>query len=179
MVFAGSGGQGILTVGTLLSEIACSKGYQATWLPQYGSAMRGGTANCTVKFDEEIVYNPSQEEPDILLAMNFPSLKRFGPIVKNGGTIVVNSDVITEEELETVREDIKLVRVPATKIAQELNHAMGANVVMAGAISNLSGEISMEEGINGMNEMFRRRGRERFEEANTKAFETGYKYVEE
>ena len=62
IVFAGAGGQGVLTSGLLISQIAVFKGHHATWIPQYGSAMRGGTANCTVKFGEEYVYNPSQEE---------------------------------------------------------------------------------------------------------------------
>lgn len=177
MVFAGAGGQGVLTVGTLISEIACFKGYQATWLPQYGSAMRGGTANCTVKFDKDFVFNPSQEEPDMLLAMNVPSLKRFAPIVKEGGTILVNSDAITDEDLKEVRDDIRIVKVPCMSMARELNHPRGANVIMAGAISHLSGEISMDEGVDGMNDMFRKRGKEKFEEANTKAFRAGYEAV--
>ena len=77
IVFAGFGGQGVLTAGLIISHIAIEKGLNATWIPSYGSAMRGGTANCTVKFGDDIIYNPSQEEPDILLAMNTPSFIKF------------------------------------------------------------------------------------------------------
>ena len=69
IVFAGSGGQGVLTAGLIISDIAATEGINVTWVPSYGSAMRGGTANCTVKYCENTIYNPSQEQPDLLLAM--------------------------------------------------------------------------------------------------------------
>ena len=80
IVFAGSGGQGVLTAGLIISDIAAKEGLNVTWVPSYGSAMRGGTANCTVKYCENTIYNPSQEEPDVLLAMNNPSFKKFLPL---------------------------------------------------------------------------------------------------
>ena len=92
IVFAGFGGQGVLTSGLIVSHIAVDKGMNATWIPSYGSAMRGGTANCTVKFGMETIYNPAQEEPDILLAMNTPSFNKFFEIIKPGGIAIVNSD---------------------------------------------------------------------------------------
>lgn len=71
IIFAGSGGQGVLTSGLIISDIAASEGIHVTWVPSYGSAMRGGTANCTVKYSNDgYIYNPSPETPDLLLAMN-------------------------------------------------------------------------------------------------------------
>ncbi len=174
-IFAGFGGQGVLTVGLLISQMATFKDYHATWIPQYGSAMRGGTANCTVKFGEEYIYNPSQEEPDILLAMNNPSLVKFLPLVKSGGTIVVNSDLV-DSKLNT-RKDINLVEVPCMTLAKEIDHPRGANVIMAGAIVKLSGDFTEKEAIDGMNDMFRKKGKEKFQELNTKALSTGYNYI--
>ena len=112
IVFAGFGGQGVLTAGLLMSQMALFKGYKATWMPQYGSAMRGGTANCTVKFGEGRIYNPSLDQPDIVLAMNVSAFKQFIPLVKAGGTIVINSDMV-DASLNT-REDIKIIEVPST-----------------------------------------------------------------
>ena len=89
IVFAGSGGQGVLTAGLIISDIAAKEGLNVTWVPSYGSAMRGGTANCTVKYCENTIYNPSQEEPDVLLAMNNPSFKKFLPLVTPGGIVVI------------------------------------------------------------------------------------------
>ena len=84
IIFAGSGGQGVLTSGLIISDIAASEGIHVTWVPSYGSAMRGGTANCTVKYSNDgYIYNPSPEVPDLLLAMNEPSLIKFLPTVAN------------------------------------------------------------------------------------------------
>lgn len=175
IVFAGAGGQGVLTSGLIMSEILVSKGYNATWMPQYGSAMRGGDADCTVKFSEGMVYNPSQEEPEIVLAMNTTSFNKFLPMVKAGGTVVLNTDMV-DPELNT-RDDIKIVEVPCMKMAEELRHPLGANIIMTGVIAKLLGSLTEEEAVGGMNDMFRRDGKERFEESNTAAFKLGYNFI--
>ncbi len=175
IVFAGYGGQGVLTVGLLISQMAVFKGYHATWIPQYGSAMRGGTANCTIKFGKEYIYNPSQEEPDILLAMNKPSLVKFLPLVKSGGIVVINSDIV-DSKLNN-RDDIKLVEVPCITMANEINHLLGANIIMTGAIVKLSGDFTEQEAIDGMNDMFRKKGKDKYEEINVKALKIGYEYI--
>lgn len=175
IVFAGSGGQGVLTVGLIISQIAVYKGMNATWIPQYGSAMRGGTANCTVKFGKEYIYNPSQEEPDILLAMNILSLNKFLPMVKKGGTVIFNEDMI--ELPENIREDVKYIGVPCVSIARDINHPMGANIVMAGVIIKQSGYFTEEEGLDGMLDMFKKKGKEMFSDLNSKAFNLGYEFM--
>ncbi len=175
IVFAGAGGQGVLTSGLLISQIAVFKGYHATWIPQYGSAMRGGTANCTVKFGKEYIYNPSQEEPDVLLAMNTPSFEKFLSLVKPGGTIIINSDMV-DSEINT-RDDIKIVEVPCLTMAEGINHPKGANIIMAGVIVKITKYFTEEEALNGMNDMFRKKGKEKFEKFNTEAFKLGYNFI--
>lgn len=175
VVFAGLGGQGVLTCGLVVSQIAVAKGYNATWIPQYGAAMRGGTANCTVKFGEGMVYNPAQEEPNILLAMNNPSFNKFVGIVAPGGTVIVDSSLVTCAT--NVRDDITIIEIPSTEMALKIGHPKGANIIMAGAIAKVSGDFTEAEGISGMNEMFRKKGKNKFEEINTKAFQLGYNYL--
>jgi len=175
IIFAGAGGQGVLTSGLLISQIAVFKGYHATWIPQYGSAMRGGTANCTVKFGEEFIYNPSQEEPDILLAMNTASFNKFISSVKPNGTVIVNSDMVEVED--DVRKDINIIKVPCLTIAKNINHEKGANIVMAGVIVKISGDFTEEEGLSGMNDMFKKKGKEKYEAINTMAFKEGFNFI--
>ena len=175
IVFAGFGGQGVLTAGLLMSQMAIYKGYQATWIPQYGSAMRGGTANCTVKFGEGRIYNPSQEEPDILLAMNVPSFRKFLPMVRPGGTIIVNSDMV-DPSLNT-REDVRIVAVPCSTMAKEMEHPLGANIIMAGVIVKESGAFTEAEALEGMNDMFRKKGKERYQALNSAALKAGYHFA--
>lgn len=173
LVFAGFGGQGVLTAGLIISQIALYKGYNATWMPAYGAAMRGGTANCTVKYGEGPVYNPGQQTPDLLLAMNTPSLKKFAGIVKPGGIILVNADMV-EEELQKVRDDVKVVPVHCNTLADKVSNPKGANIVMIGAIAKLLGDFDHETGVAGMNDMFNKKGKNKYEAQNVAAFEAGY-----
>ena len=146
-----------------------------TWVPSYGSAMRGGTANCTVKYcAENYIYNPSQEQPDLLLAMNEPSLHMFLPIVAPGGTVLVGDTVTIPDG---ARQDVNYVHVNCTEIATSLGNPKGANVVMTGAIVKLMGDFTKDAAIAAMNHMFEKKGKSKFNESNAKAFDAGYNAV--
>ncbi len=175
IVFAGSGGQGVLTSGLVISQIAVYKGLNATWMPSYGAAMRGGTANCTVKYGEGMIYNPAQEKPDVLLAMNNPSFLKFIKIVAPGGIVVIDKDMVTCDT--AVRDDVKVISVPSAAMSMEIGHRQGANIIMAGVIAKATGDFTEEEGIKGMNDMFRKKGKEKYEEINAKAFKLGYNFI--
>lgn len=110
IVFAGSGGQGVLTAGLIISDIAATEGINVTWVPSYGSAMRGGTANCTVKYCENTIYNPSQEQPDLLLAMNSPSFHKFLPLVAPGGVVVIGDLVEVFLSAHIMQHGVGLLR---------------------------------------------------------------------
>ena len=173
ILLGGLGGQGVLTAGVLLAEMAMYQGYQATWSPEYGSAMRGGTANCTVKYNKGRIYNPTKEAPDLLLAMNDVAFKTYAPLLKEGGIMVVNSDMV---EVDDVRPDIHVVKVPCMSLAEEIGHPLGANIIMCGVIMKLLGEFEENAAAEGMNAMFRAKGKEKFEAKNTEAFHLGYHY---
>ena len=174
IVFAGSGGQGVLTCGLIFSDIAASKGLHVTWTPSYGSAMRGGTANCTVKYGEDDIYNPSQEEPHLLLAMNEPSFVKFLPMVAPGGTVVVSDAYAVPEN---ARGDVKIVVVPCFELAAQLNNPKGANIIMTGAITKLMGEFTAQEAVDAMNRMFEKKGKGKFAESNSAAFTAGFNAI--
>ena len=175
LVFAGFGGQGVLTAGLIVSQIALYKGVNATWMPAYGAAQRGVTANCTVKYGNEKIYNVGQQKPDLVLAMNTPSFNKFVGMVKPGGTILVNADMMTGDT--NVRDDINVVLVHCNQLADEVKNPKGANIVMIGAITKLLGDFTHDEGRDGMNDMFRKKGKSKFEALNTAAFEAGYNAV--
>lgn len=175
LVFAGFGGQGVLTAGLIISQIALHKGFNATWLPSYGAAMRGGTANCTVHYHDQMIYNPGQEQTDLLLAMNTPSFLKFAPIVQKGGYILYNADMVGTPP--TVDGSIHIVGVHCNQIASDMKNLKGANIVMLGTIVKLLEDFTLEEGLSGMNDMFRKKGKDRFESANTAAFVAGYQAV--
>ncbi len=116
-LFAGFGGQGVLLMGYVLSHGAMHKGLNVTYFPAYGAEMRGGTANCTVTLSEEKIASPVASNPDILVAMNFPSLEKFEPTVVKQGLVVLNSSLIEESPSRT---DIELLLVPTVELAREV-----------------------------------------------------------
>lgn len=162
--------QGVLTCGLIIADIAATQGIKVTRVPPYGSAMRSGTANCTVNF----ICNPAQEQPNFLLPMNGPSFDKFLPMVAHGKTVLVGDTV---EIPENARKDVSYVRVNAMAISTELSNHKGANIVMPGAIVNLMGDFSRKGATTAMNYMFEKKGKGCFNEANAKAFDAGYTAV--
>ena len=142
LFFAGSGGQGVLTMGQMLTYAAMYADMNATWLPSYGPEMRGGTANCTVVIDtEKPVSCPLIYEADDVVVMNLPSLIKSESLVKPGGNLFVNSSLI---EQKATRDDINVYYVPANDIAMKLGNARTANTVMLGALVSVAPVVPVE-----------------------------------
>ena len=109
IMVAGFGGQGVMAIGKTLAEAGMKEGKAVSWLPSYGPEMRGGTANCCVVISEDEIICPIVLEPTELIAMNLPSLLKFEPTVVKGGTIFVNSSIISEK---VSRDDVRAIYVP-------------------------------------------------------------------
>jgi 2-oxoglutarate ferredoxin oxidoreductase subunit gamma len=139
MIFAGFGGQGIMTMGTILATAGMREGRNVTWLPSYGAEQRGGTANCTVVVSDEMIASPLADRPGIVVAMNPPSLLKFGPRAIPGGMVFVNSSLVPQR---TGREDVREVRVPANELAEKIGTTKVANMVMLGALIGVSGVVT-------------------------------------
>lgn len=130
VLMAGFGGQGMLLAGKVLAHAAMGEGLEVSWLPSYGPEMRGGTANVVVCISEEPIGSPLITSPQSLLVMNRPSLDKFGPRVKPGGVIVVNTSLV---DADPERPDCSVVRVDARTMAKEAGTERAANFVMLGA----------------------------------------------
>ena len=142
LFFAGSGGQGVLTMGQMLTYAAMYADMNTTWLPSYGPEMRGGTANCTVVIDtDKPVSCPLIYEADDVVVMNLPSLTKFESLVKPGGNLFINSSLI---EQKSTRDDINVFYVPCNDIALKLGNARTANMVMLGALVEVSKVVPVE-----------------------------------
>ena len=131
IIISGFGGQGTLYAGQVLAYAAMDEGKHVTWIPSYGPEMRGGTANCTVVISDDEIGAPTALHPTAVIAMNLPSLDKYEPMVKPGGYLVVNEDMVNREG---VRDDIHILMVPASKIAQEIGNERAANMVLLGAL---------------------------------------------
>ncbi len=131
LIIAGFGGQGILFAGRLLAQSAMLEGRHVTWFPSYGAEIRGGTANCTVIISDDMIGSPVVRQPDSLLIMNEASMKKFEPLLKPQGLLIINTSLIKELP---ERSDIEIVKIKATDIAEEFGSSQTANMVMLGAL---------------------------------------------
>ena len=141
LLFAGSGGQGVLTIGNILGNAAMLQDFHVTYLPAYGAAMRGGTANCTLCISDEDIASPVASNPDVVLAMNQPSVLTFINRLQPGGQMVYNSSIVDEVP---IRGDIKTFAVPASQIAQEINNTRSTNMIILGAVIKLVNVVKIE-----------------------------------
>jgi 2-oxoglutarate ferredoxin oxidoreductase subunit gamma len=168
-VFAGFGGQGVLSMGLNLAQAAMVEGKHVTYLPAYGAEMRGGTANCTVAIADEDIASPVASSPEFVVVMNKPSMTRFQNVLESGGVIFVNSSLI---EGEVTRGDIEIIKVPANALAEELGSAKSANMVMLGAFIKRSNLVSLDTIIEELKDVLKKR--KSLMGINIKALRTGY-----
>ncbi len=108
-----------------------TEGKEVSWLPSYGPEMRGGTASCSVILSDTPVGSPIVSNPDVLVAMNLPSLDKYEDSVASGGTIFVDSALI---ERKVKRTDVNVYYIPATKLASDNGMPTLANMIIVGKI---------------------------------------------
>ena len=130
LMVAGFGGQGVMTLGKFLAEATCeSTDKNVTFFPSYGAEQRGGTANCYVVISDERIGAPLGDAMDDLVVMNGPSLNKFLYKLVPGGTLFINSSIVTDE---VTRSDVKVVKAPVTQLALEMGNAKVLNIIMLG-----------------------------------------------
>ncbi len=135
---AGFGGQGVLLLGEILAEAGLNAGLEVSWLPSYGPEMRSGTSNCHVRISSEPIDSPLVTRPDVLVAMNEPSLHKFYESVPPGGWVLYNRDAMPGE---CKRTDLNVLARPFTQIAKDLGDARTGNMIMLGALIECTGAV--------------------------------------
>ncbi len=128
---AGFGGQGVLLLGQLLTEMGMREGLEVSWLPSYGPEMRSGSAHCHVCLSKERIGSPLVSHPDVLVAMNELSLRKFAPQVAAGGLILYNAERLPQDfQLPQAR----VICIPASAMADKLGSTKATNIILLGAL---------------------------------------------
>ena len=140
-LFAGFGGQGVLFAGKFLAYKGMTEDLQVSWLPSYGPEMRGGTANCSVVLSDDPVGSPIITSPDVLIAMNLPSLQKFVNDVAPGGQIYIDSTLI---DAKVERTDVDVFYIPATAMAKEAGVSTLANMILMGHVLQNNSELTFD-----------------------------------
>lgn len=149
IIMAGFGGQGVMTIGTLLAEVAMNAGRQVAFIPSYGAEVRGGTANCSVILSDETIHYPFVDAADTLIVLNQLSYDKFRARLAPGGLVVINSSMAsTDDGIEAKSPKGVLVRVPATEAAAEMGNVRVANTLILGAYAARRGGVDIEGVVN-------------------------------
>jgi 2-oxoglutarate ferredoxin oxidoreductase subunit gamma len=170
VIFAGFGGQGILSMGKFLAYAGLEENLNVSWFPSYGPEMRGGTSNCSVILSSDDIGSPVVTEATTIVVMNRPSLDKFENTVVPGGVLIIDSNLI---DRESKRSDIDVIRIPAQTDAIEVGDKRIANMVLLGALIEKTKVIPMEAVLKSLKE----HGKEQFFEINKKALEKGASYI--
>ena len=141
ILIAGFGGRGILFSGKFLAYKGLIEDIQVSWLPSYGPEMRGGTANCNVILSDTPVGSPIITVPDVLIAMNTPSLQKYVSTVAPGGQIYIDSSLI---DVKVERTDVEVFYIPATQMAKDEGIGSLANMIIIGHLLENHPELSFD-----------------------------------
>ncbi len=172
ILLAGFGGQGILFAGKFIAYKGLVEGKNLSWLPSYGPEMRGGTANCSVILSDTPVGSPIVSKPDVLVAMNLPSLDKYENDVVSGGVIFVDSSLI---ERKVKRDDVDVFYIPATRLAQEIGAPTLANMIITGKLIKETGAVSYDGIDEALHKVVSAKHQNLFD-LNKKAIECGYNF---
>jgi len=172
IMIAGFGGQGVMAIGKTIVEAGMIEGKEVSWVPSYGPEMRGGTSNCSVILSDKKIGSPIMNHPSDLIAMNTPSLDKFGNSVQPGGMILINGS--SSEGVEN--SDVDVHSVPCDEIAAQLGNPKVANMVMLGAYAAVTQAIQMDTLIEMIKQMFSGR-KAHLIEINKEALAAGSNYI--
>ncbi len=174
IIFAGFGGQGVISAGKLLAIASMREGKEVSHIPSYGAEMRGGTANCAVVVSDDEIASAIVHKPTICIVLNEPSLDKFESLIESGGILIYNSSIINRKPQ---REDIKIYSIPCNDISEHNGSIRAANMAALGALLKVKPELATMESmkmalVEGISER-----NHKFNPTNIKVMEEAYSYL--
>ena len=172
ILIAGFGGQGVLFAGKFLAYKGMVEDKNISWLPSYGPEMRGGTANCSVVLSDMPVGSPIITTPDVLVAMNLPSLQKFVDTVVPGGKIFVDSTLI---DAKVERTDVEVFYVPATQMAKDAGFSTLPNMILKGKVIKETRAVRFDNNLETLKSFIPAK-KEKLIDINCQALQAGYDF---
>ncbi|HHS12208.1 MAG TPA: hypothetical protein ENN03_00405 [bacterium] len=166
--FAGFGGQGIIRSGIIVGRAASIYDNKYSTMNQaFGPEARGGACSSQLLISDKKILYPYITRSDYLVAMSQEGYSKFESEVKDDGVLIIDDDLVNTDSTK------KVLKIPSTRIAEELGHRIFANVVMLGYVIRVTKAVSLEA----MRKAIPESVPERFVDKNLKAFEKGYEYA--
>jgi len=150
IIIAGFGGQGVLSLGLVLSYSGVKENKEVSWMPSYGPEMRGGTANCMTIISDEKISSPIVSKFDTVIALNQPSVDKFEKTLKPGGLFIYESTNIIHPPTRT---DIQILGIPAAEESVKMKNTKIMNMIILGAFLKIKPILSLEKILEGLKEV--------------------------
>ena len=147
IIISGFGGQGVLSMGKILAYSGLMQGQEVSWMPSYGPEQRGGTANVTVILSDDRISSPVLNIYDTVVVLNQPSMDRFAPKVKPGGTLIFDGGSVQNIP---DRKDIHIYRINAAEYASEHDMAKTLNMIILGGVIKVRPIATIENVLLGL-----------------------------
>lgn len=163
---AGSGGQGLILAGVILSEAAAIYGGKnAIQTQSYGPEARGGASKSEVVIGDGQIDYPKVMKADVLLALSQEACDTYFHDLKTSGLLIIDQSFVERSPTSTA------VEVPITKIAQEVTgRTITANIVGLGLVGGLTEVIDRKA----LEQAVEARAPKGTEEMNLKALAAGW-----
>lgn len=147
IIISGFGGQGVLSMGKILAYAGIMEGKEVSWMPSYGPEQRGGTANVTVIISDQRIASPIISQYDTAIVLNQPSLERFEPLVKPGGTLIYDPYSILQEPS---RKDINIYSIDAMMESARMQNSKVFNMLLLGGLLKVRPIVTVENVVKGL-----------------------------
>jgi 2-oxoglutarate ferredoxin oxidoreductase subunit gamma len=147
IIISGFGGQGVLSMGKILAYSGLVQGQEVSWMPSYGPEQRGGTANVTVILSNQRISSPVLNSYDTAIVLNQPSLEKFEPMVKPGGTLIFDGNGMHRLPKRT---DIHVYQINATEYAYANNASITINMIILGGLLKIRPIVEIENVLKGL-----------------------------
>ncbi len=147
IIISGFGGQGVLSMGKILAYAGIMEDKQVSWMPAYGPEQRGGTANVTVIVSDNPISSPILSQYDTAIVLNQPSLEKFEPLVKPGGTILYDGYGIYKRPSRT---DVNVYRIDAMEAAAKMSNNKVFNMLVLGGLLKVRPIVTVEDVVLGL-----------------------------
>jgi len=142
MVFAGSGGQGVITAAIILGEAACIyDGLHAVQTQVYGPEARGGSTRADLVISTEPIRFPKVISPHVLICLTQEAYNKFGAIIRPGGLLVVDPMFVTTSKNTDARQAV----LPMYEtIKREIGKPVVFNICMLGCVTAITDTVHPE-----------------------------------
>ena len=182
IILCGVGGQGILSIATIIGEAATAAGLNLKQAEVHGMSQRGGDVQSNLRLSTDVIYSDliPQGACDVIISMEPMEALRYLPYLSQDGAVVTSTQAFINipNYPEAAAIDGELAKLPKVakldieQIAKDLGSPRSANVVLLGMAAPYIGILSTEDLRAAVARVFERKG-EAVVNANLKAFDAG------